>query len=158
MAHFAQLNSENQVINVVVIGNEQCLDENGKESEQVGIDYCNSIFPNKKGRWIQTSYNNNFRVRYACFGYTYDETLDAFIPPKPHPSWIIDESTADWKAPIPKPPLTSPASPGDKFYEWDESTLSWIGKDIPNPNGTPPDGYGVEWNHNLNCWELVEIS
>jgi len=92
MAHFAKLNN-NIVTNVVVVHNNELLDENGIESEQKGVDFCVAHFG---GRWVQTSYNGKIRKNYASIGYTYDETLDAFIAPKCHDEAILNESTAIW--------------------------------------------------------------
>jgi len=125
MAHFAELDENNKVTSVIVISNDEITDENGQEVEQLGFDYIHNVLK-KPNRWVQTSYNNNFRVRYAGIGYTYDETLDAFIGPKPRDpitgqeylSWILDPETADWKAPIPKP------DDGNE-YRWNENDQSW---------------------------------
>jgi hypothetical protein len=114
MAHFAKLQG-NKVVQVIVVGNKDCLDENGNESESVGVSFCKSLFG---GEWVQTSYNNNFRVRFAYPDYTYDETLDAFIPPKPYPSWVLNETTVDWEAPVEKPD-------DGQEYTWNEETQSW---------------------------------
>jgi hypothetical protein len=125
MAHFAQLNN-NTVVNVIVIADTELL-ENGIEVEQKGIDFCNTLIP---GEWKQTSYNTYggvhktngtpFRKNYAGIGYTYDVTRDAFIPPQPFASWVIDEQTCLWEAPVPRP-----AEDG-KYYYWDEATLAWV--------------------------------
>lgn len=117
MAHFAQLEN-NVVVQVIVVSNQAIVDEHGIEKEDIGIDFCKSIF-GQNTVWIQTSYNRNFRKNYAGIGDTYDKDLDAFIAPKPFPSWILDETTARWKAPIEKPI-------DDKIYTWDETTISWI--------------------------------
>ena len=102
MAHFAQLDENNVVVTVVVIDNENCLDENGNESEATGIAYCQSLFG---GRWIQTSYNGNFRYNYASVGGTYDEENNAFVSPMPPspPSeletrqWVLNQETFKWE-------------------------------------------------------------
>jgi hypothetical protein len=78
MAHFAQLDENNIVINVIVVHNNELLDESGIESEWKGIEFCIQHFG---GRWVQTSYNATFRGVYAGIGYTYDETLDEFVAP-----------------------------------------------------------------------------
>lgn len=117
MAHFAKIDDNNIVQQVVVISNSDCLDLNGNENETVGSTFCQNLFGG--GRWVQTSYNNNIRVRYAGIGYRYDEFRDAFIPPQPYLSWIFNELTLDWQAPIPYPN-------DGKVYEWNESTLQWI--------------------------------
>ena len=114
MAHFAQLEN-NIVTQVIVVANQDILDENGQESEQKGIDFCSNLLG---GTWKQTSYNGNIRKNYAGIGYTYDETLDAFIAPKPYNSWLLDETTCQWKAPVDMPT-------DDKIYLWNEETLTW---------------------------------
>jgi hypothetical protein len=114
MAHFAKLEN-NIVIQVIVVANQDILDENGQENEQKGIDFCSNLLG---GTWKQTSYNGNIRKNYAGIGYTYDEGLDAFIAPKPFASWVLDETTAQWKAPVDMPT-------DDKKYTWNEDTTSW---------------------------------
>lgn len=115
MAHFAELDENNMVVQVIVVHNNDCLDANGNESETVGVAFCQSLFG---GNWKQTSYNANFRKHYAGIGYTYDAGLDAFIPPQPYPSWSLD-SDCNWQAPV--------ARPNDgKMYFWDETTQSWV--------------------------------
>jgi hypothetical protein len=115
MAHFAELDVNNIVIQVIVIHNNELLD-NGVESEDKGIKFCQSLFG---GNWIQTSYNGNMRKNFAAIGYTYDEELDAFIPIKPFESWILDEEYCQWNPPIPYPA-------DEKDYHWDELTTSWL--------------------------------
>jgi len=119
MAHFAKLEN-NIVTNVIVVANQDILDENGQESEQKGIDFCSNLLG---GTWKQTSYNGKIRKNYAGIGYAYDESRDAFIPAKPYNSWLLDELTCQWKAPVAMPT-------DDKMYSWDEDTLSW--KEIAN--------------------------
>ena len=94
MAHFAQLNDNNVVTQVIVVHNNELLDENGQESETKGIAFCQSLLG---GNWVQTSYNANFRKNYAGIGYTYDAVRDAFISPKPEGNWVLDETTCQWK-------------------------------------------------------------
>jgi hypothetical protein len=114
MAHFAKLEN-NIVMQVMVVANQDILDENGQESEQKGIDFCFNLLG---GTWKQTSYNAKIRKNYAGIGYTYDETLDAFIAPKPYNSWLLDEDKAQWKAPVEKPT-------DGKMYLWNESIINW---------------------------------
>lgn len=116
MAHFAELDSNNTVLRVIVVNNNDILDSNGQESEEVGINFCKGLFG---GEWKQTSYNANFRKNYAGIGYTYDGVLDAFIPPQPYPSWILNQSTCLWEAPVPMPT-------DGQLYGWDEATQSWV--------------------------------
>ena len=114
MAHFAKL--ENNVVKqVIVVSNQDILDEQGQESEQKGIDFCSNLLG---GTWKQTSYNGKIRKNYAGIGYTYDESRDAFIPPKPFNSWLLDETTCQWKAPVDYPT-------DGKRYTWNEETTSW---------------------------------
>lgn len=114
MAHFAELDANNIVLRVVVVHNNELMD-NGVESEAKGIAFCQSLFG---GNWAQTSYNATIRKNYAGIGYTYDAQRDAFIPPKPFASWLLNEDTCQWHAPVPYPT-------DGKRYSWDESTLSW---------------------------------
>jgi hypothetical protein len=122
MAHFAKLDENNVVTEVVVVSNSDTSDANGVEKESIGIAFCEHLFG---GTWLQTSYNSNFRKNYAGIGYTYDAAIDAFVPPKPYPSWILNPTTAQWEAPVPYP------NDGKEYY-WDEATLSWV--EVPNGN------------------------
>lgn len=118
MAHFAQINNSGIVLNVVVIANEDILDDNGVESEAVGIEFCKSLF-GEATDWVQTSYNGNFRKRFAGVGYKYDKHYDAFIPPRPYLSWVFNTETLDWDPPI--------LYPDDgKIYVWDEYIRNWV--------------------------------
>jgi hypothetical protein len=122
MAHFAELDSNNVVLRVIVVGNKDTADANGVEKEHIGAAFCERLFG---GTWKQTSYNGNKRKNYAGIGYTYDYTRDAFIPPKPYNSWILVESTCQWEAPIPMPADAGTGEP-PKRYTWDEATVSWV--------------------------------
>ena len=102
MSHFAKLDNNNTVTQVIV-------------AEQ---DFINSGSVGDSFRWVQTSYNNNFRKNYAGVGYTYDRIRDAFIPPKTYPSWILNEDTCLWIAPVPYPD-------DDNKYTWNEETTNW---------------------------------
>ena len=115
MAYFAQLNDENIVTQVIAVANEELLD-NGIESEAKGIAFCQSLLG---GNWKQTSYNKRIRKNYAGIGYTYDSTRDAFIPPKPYPSWVLNEDTCLWGSTVSYPT-------DGNLYRWDEETLTWI--------------------------------
>jgi hypothetical protein len=115
MAHFAQLDENNIVTQVIVVGNNELLDANGQEREELGVAFCQRLFG---GNWKQTSYNHNMRFRYAGIGYSYNSTLDAFVPPKPYPSWTLNNTTATWEAPTP--------APNDgKSYGWNEERQQW---------------------------------
>jgi len=131
MAHFAKLNENNIVEQVIVVANKDTSDDNGVEDEIYGIAFCKKLFGTDTN-WKQTSYNGNFRVRYAGKGYSYDSTLDAFIPPKPFESWIIDTDTVNWKAPLEEPALTQEQIDAGSYYRWDEdahqidNTTGWV--------------------------------
>ena len=118
MAYFAKLNSENIVEQVISINNAVITDANGVEQEQLGIDFINQLY-NTNDTWKKTSYNNNIRKNYAGIGYQYDQQRDAFIPQKPYNSWILNESTCNWEAPIAMP------IDDNNMYKWNEEILNW---------------------------------
>ena len=122
MAHFAQLDENNLVTQVIVVANEELLLD-GVENETKGIMFCKSLL-GEDTRWVQTSYNGNIRKNYAGIGYTYDPVADHFFAPQPYPSWTLD-SDAKWQAPTP-----CPVEEG-KFFAWDEPTLSWVEVVLP---------------------------
>lgn len=122
MAHFAELDSNNVVLRVIVVGNKDTADANGVEKEHIGAAFCERLFG---GNWKQTSYNGNKRKNYAGIGYTYDPVRDAFIPPKPFNSWVLVEETCQWKAPVDMPADSGTGEP-PKRYTWDEATVSWV--------------------------------
>jgi len=127
MASFAKIGLNNKVIEVLSVVNEVLHDSNGVEQEVIGIDFLTKLtgYP----LWKQTSYNTHggvhsnggtpLRKNHAGIGYTYDEARDAFIAPKPFSSWILNEDTCQWEAPV--------AYPTDgKIYTWNEDTTSWV--------------------------------
>lgn len=117
MAHYAKLTENNIVLEVHVVNNNELLDENGQESEQKGINFLTNLSGGYTN-WKQTSYNGKFRKNYAGIGYTYDIVRDAFIPPKPFDSWLLNETTCLWESPV--------SYPTDGMnYIWEESTTSW---------------------------------
>lgn len=116
MAHFAKLDENNNVLAVHVVNN-NVITINGNESEQAGIDFLIGLHGHLL--WKQTSYNGNFRKNYAVVDGVYDYARDAFIAPKPFNSWILNENTCKWEAPVPYP------SDG-KVYNWSETTTSWV--------------------------------
>ena len=118
MAHFAKLNDQEIVIDVNVVNNETINNLPFPESEPVGVAFLTD-WSGGYSNWKQTSYNANFRKNYAGIGYTYDATLDAFIAPKPFPSWLLDTNTCQWQAPIPYPT-------DGKIYYWNEETQQWV--------------------------------
>jgi hypothetical protein len=122
MAHFCQLDENNVVTQVIVVDNKDCADATGVEKESIGVAFCERLFG---GTWKQTSYNGNFRKNYAGLGYTYNSDIDAFVPPKPFASWLLNEETAQWEAPVAMPEDAGTGEP-PKRYSWDEATTSWV--------------------------------
>jgi hypothetical protein len=114
MAHFAKI--ENGIVTqVIVVANEDCVDSEGVEQESIGVAFCQNLFG---GNWKQTSYNANFRKNYAGIEYSYDPQRNAFIPPQPFASWVLNEETCRWEAPVPYPN-------DGTIYTWDEETQTW---------------------------------
>jgi hypothetical protein len=118
MAYFAQLDDASVVLQVLAVNNDTIDNLPFPESEPIGVAFLQSIFGDNTV-WKQTSYNRNFRKNYASIGFVYDSVLDAFIGPKPYPSWLLNTTTCRWNAPVPYPK-------DGKQYIWDEATLSWV--------------------------------
>lgn len=110
MAHFAEIDGDNIVLRVLVVPD----NEEHRGEQFLAVDLLLG------GTWLQTSYNGKIRKNFAGIGYTYDPSRDAFIPPKPYPSWILDEKKCQWE-----PPVAMPSGNG-KRYTWDELSLSWV--------------------------------
>ncbi len=176
MAHFAKLGINSKVIGVEVVADADCQNADGIEDETVGIQFLENIhgWP----LWKQTSYNTQanvhslggtpFRKNYAGIGYTYDEDRDAFIPPKPYASWVVNETTCVWEAPVAYPSVTTynttwtqanidanqapdGTSAGDARvanYEiaWDETNTRWICKDVSDPVNN------FRWDASASAW------
>ena len=137
MAHFCKLDENNVVTQVIVVSNDDIKDVNGVEVEEIGVAFCKKLL-GAETNWKQTSYNNNFRVRYAGIGYSYNETLNAFITPKPFASWVLVEETADWVSPLgAAPTLTEEQITSRSFYRWNEeayqadNTTGWVLETLP---------------------------
>jgi hypothetical protein len=111
MAHFAKLGVGNKILRVAVVSNDVAT------TEQAGVDFLNNLY-GTRDVWKQTSYNGNIRKNFAGVGYTYDQTRDAFIPPKPFNSWTLNETTCLWEAPVVKPE-------DNNNYKWNEDTQQW---------------------------------
>lgn len=124
MAHFAELDENNVVTQVIVVDNGDIKDANGTEVEEIGVAFCKKLF-GADTNWKQTSYNSNMRVRYAGIGYSYNQELDAFIAPKPYPSWVLNTETTNWEAPVAQPELTAEQIEAGSLYEWDEENTTW---------------------------------
>ena len=122
MAHFCKLDENNVVTQVIVVGNKDTSDASGVEKEHIGAAFCERLFG---GTWKQTSYNGTIRKNYAGIGYTYNADLDAFVPPKPFASWLLNEETAQWEAPVAMPADAGTGEP-PKMYSWDEDTVNWV--------------------------------
>lgn len=155
MAHFAEIDSNNIVIRVLVACNQDIANNGGEQSEQAAEHFGKIAGYSSNGvKWIQTSYNNNFRKQFAGIGYYYDLVKNKFIRPQPYPSWNLDEND-DWKAPITYPTIKYTnkiidESEGNITYQhykikWDESNLKWTGID---ENNNP-----VSWNSTTLSWE-----
>ena len=123
MASFAKIGLNNKVIEVLSVHNNELKDSNGVEQEVNGIDFLTKL--TGWAIWKQTSYNNNFRKNHAGIGYTYDEDRDAFIPKKPYNSWVLNETTCLWEAPVIKPELTQEQIDNESYYTWNEETTTW---------------------------------
>ena len=117
MAYFAKLDTDNNVLEVISVNNNDLL-QDGVESEAKGIQFLVNLF-GENANWKQTSYNNRIRKNYAGIGYKYDAQRDAFIAPQPFPSWTLNEETCIWVPPV--------AYPKDgQLYNWDESVTNWV--------------------------------
>jgi len=154
MAHFAKLDDNNIVQEVVVIGNAVNtaagpLGDNDMHPD--GETYCRLLLG---GNWKQTSYNNNFRGRYAGIGFTYDEAKDEFISPQPFASWTLD-SNNDWQAPTPMPERNYTKANGEAAYygvpSWDEDNQRWLALDADEDS----PGDQVAWNPATSSWESI---
>jgi hypothetical protein len=123
MASFAKIGLNGKVIEVLSVNNEVLKDSNGVEQENIGVDFLTKLtgYP----VWKQTSYNANFRKNHAGIGMTYDEDRDAFISKKPYNSWILNETTCLWEAPVAKPTLTQEQIDNKNYYNWNETIKNW---------------------------------
>ena len=153
MASFAKIGTNNKVIEVLSVHNNELLDANGVEQEALGIDFLTKL--TGWAIWKQTSYNNNFRKQYAGIGYVYDSTKDKFLSPQPYASWSLD-SNDDWQAPITYPSITDDgADPvvwryyiswNDTKYQAD-NTKGWEATKSNDTSETPTkyDWNGTAW-------------
>ena len=132
MAHFAELDTDKTVLQVIVVSD---------DNEADGENWCKNLLG---GDWKQTSYNAKIRKNFASKGFTYDESRDAFIPPQPFASWVLDESTCQWKAPVDYP------SDG-KDYTWKETTIWNSGEMIPTGSWKE-----ITWDETTQTWKEVD--
>jgi len=120
MAHFAEIDLNNIVLRVNCACNQDIANNGGEQSEQAAQHFATVSPLSQNGiKWIQTSYNNNFRKQYAGIGYTYDSVKDKFISPQPYPSWLLD-SNDDWQPPVPYPQNNN-----NQYYSWNENNKTW---------------------------------
>jgi hypothetical protein len=153
MAHFAELDSNNIVIRTVVACNQDITNNGGEQSTQAAKHFESVIPLSSNGvKWVQTSYNNNFRKKFAGKGDYYDEQNDIFYyKDSPYPSWTLD-SNFDWQAPTPKPSIfNSPLNGHILIISWNESILKWIAFAYDNQNNK----VNFEWNSNTQNWVQV---
>jgi hypothetical protein len=151
MAHFAELNSSNKVLRVIVISNDD-VDSNGGDLHADAETFVASIVPHSENgtAWKQTSYNGNFRKQYAGIGDTFDASKNKFIKPKPFPSWSLD-SNDDWEAPVTYPTVTEIDSE-TLFINWDEGNQKWLGETY---TGDPIVTTNYEWDATNTEWNEV---
>ena len=150
MAHFAELDSNNTVIQVVVVSNDD-VDANGGDYSSEAETYVSNLIPYSENgvAWKQTSYNNNRRKQYAGIGLIYDAAKDKFISPKPFDSWTLD-SNDDWEAPVTYPNVDEVDSNPVQIL-WDETNQKWIGKtytgdDLQTETDYEWDASGLSWS------------
>jgi hypothetical protein len=132
MAHYAELDINNEVIRVLTACNQDIATHGGELSEEAA-NYFGTYTPFLENgvKWVQTSYNNNFRKQYAGIGYIYDTNKDKFIEPQPFASWSLD-SNDDWQSPVAYPSITTYGDNVTYSISWNEVGQKWIGKDIEN--------------------------
>ena len=141
MAHFAELDSNNVVTRVIVVADSDTTDENGTETEAVGVAYLKGLF-GENTKWAKTSYNGNIRIRYAGPGCIFDAEKDCFLSPKPYDSWTLNSASPyEWEAPITVPPVTAEMEENGIVWVWDDAayqadnTKGWV---LSDPIPTPP--------------------
>jgi len=147
MAHFAELDENNVVIRVLTGCNQDIAENGGEQSEQAAL-YFQSYTPLSPNgvKYVQTSYNNNFRGKFAGVGMIYKSDIDKFISPQPHASWTLDENGV-WQAPVTPPTLLLDSN--NKFYNlvWNEPNQKWLATDSNNDS--------FEWNTSTLSWDSV---
>jgi hypothetical protein len=147
MAHFAEIDNNNKVIRVVVACNQDIANNGGEQSQQAAKAFEKVLPLSENGiKWVQTSYNNNFRKQYAGNGMYYDENKDKFLLPQPYPSWTLD-SNDDWKAPVARPNIFTKPNSEELItlpIKWDEQNQRWLS-----------DNNQYVWNISSNTWDLI---
>ena len=147
MAHFAELNSSNVVLRVVVISNED-VDANGGDYSTEAETFVSGLVPHSDNgvAWKQTSYNGNARKQYAGQGFTFDANKNIFITPQPYPSWSLDDN-GDWQAPVAYPTVTTIGSDPISIF-WDEDNQRWLGQTYTG------DNFEIETNY---VWDAINL-
>jgi len=132
MAHFAEIDLNNKVLRVVVACNQDIANNGGEQSEQAA-EHFKTVCPLSENgvKWVQTSYNHNFRKQFAGINKTFDVNKNKFISPQPFASWSLDAND-DWQSPVAYPTVTTYGDNVKYFISWDEAGLRWIGKDSEN--------------------------
>ena len=146
MAHFAELNRDNKVLRVVVGCNQDIANNGGEQSLEAAEYFKKTCSLSKDGvKWVQTSYNNNFRKQFASINGYYDDAKNKFILSQPYPSWTLD-SNDDWKAPIDRPSIITTPDNVEIILpmRWDESNQKWLSDDNK-----------YVWNQTNNSWDLT---
>ena len=155
MANFAELDENNFVIKIHYCSNDTLVDENGECCDEIGYHRCSEVC--EHDRFVQTSFNNNIRGRFAGIGYFYDESLDIFVPPQPYNNWILDTETATWNPPIEKPEITDPLI---RDYLWNQEVYENTGNGwIPFPVMTREQffaGNTVEWDSEEKIYKVCD--
>jgi len=132
MAHFAELDINNKVLRVLKACNQDIINNGGEQSEQAALHFQSIVKFSENGvKWVQTSYNNNFRKQYAGIGYTFDPVKNKFISIQLFASWSLDAND-DWKAPVAYPTVTTYGDNINYLISWDENEQRWLGKDAQN--------------------------
>ena len=152
MAHFAELNNSNEVLQVIVISNTD-VDANGGDESTQAETFVATIVPFNPfgGAWKQTSYSGSFRKQYAGIGYSYDSSKDKFILPQPYPSWSLDDND-DWKAPVTYPSVKEIDSNPVLIF-WNEDNQKWLGKTFTGDSNETITNY--EWDASSLAWNEV---
>lgn len=136
--YFAELDQNNRVLRVIVVSEEDCCDSNGNHNEECGITFCKLLTNNPLSKWKESFKDRSQRKNAAGYGFTYDSVRDAFIPPQPFASWILNEEICQWEPPYPRPELTEEDLNNRKFYIWDEDlylsdpTKGWVLTSLEN--------------------------
>jgi hypothetical protein len=155
MAHFAELNSSNEVLRVIVVSNED-VNANGGDYSTEAETFVSGLLPHLTGgvAWKQTSYNGNARKQYAAIGHTYNPSKDKFLSPRPFDSWTLD-SNDDWEAPVAFPSNLEVNSNPVSEIQWDEDNQKWLGKTVVGEDAESAVTTNYEWNPSSSTWAEV---